>query len=198
MQNAFNTCNEFEECFDEELVDFLNNHCADCSDFAEPKDVINNVKIKNNRSGCKIPKFTLKIYAFVYQRLMDFPQGRFDYETLTTINFFESIHRLINVRIHLHHLYMMGKIYGYAHDFCNMKVRKTQVQFSCIAHSFFGFDMFFLIKGIRLLVWETKDVNIGGTGLPNINFASLGSQVKLFDAMKYFLTSLGQLASTSS
>ena len=127
---------------------------------------------------------------------MDFLQGRFDYETLITINFFESIHRLIIVKIHLHHSHVTGKIYGYAHDFCNMKVRENQNQFSCIAHNFFGFDMLFLIKEIRLSVWGTKDVNIGGTELTNINFASLGSQVKFIDTMKYFLTSLGQLAST--
>ena len=40
------------------------------------------------------------------------------------------------------------------------------------------------------------DVNIGGTGLTNINFASISNQVKFIDTMKCFLTSLGQLAST--
>ena len=48
---------------------------------------------------------------------------------------------------------------------------------------FFGFDMFFLIKGIRPSVWGTKDINIG-------------SQVKFIETMKYFLTSLRKLAST--
>ena len=43
----------------------------------------------------------LQINAFVYHRLMDFPKGRFDYETLTTVIFFESIHRLISVQIYL-------------------------------------------------------------------------------------------------
>ena len=127
---------------------------------------------------------------------MDFPHGRFDYETLTTLNFFESLHRIINVKTYLHHSHVTGKIIGYAHDFCNMKIRENQNQFSCIAHSFFGFDMFVLIKGIRLSVWATKDVNIGGTGLTNIDFASITNQVKFIDAMKYFLTSLGQLVST--
>ena len=73
---------------------FVKNDCTNCSDSGEPKDIISDVKIKNNRSRCEISKFTLQIYAFVYQRLMGFPQGRLDYETLKTINFFESIHRL--------------------------------------------------------------------------------------------------------
>ena len=82
----------------------------------------------------------------------------------------------------------------YAHDFCNIKVRENQNQFSCIARNFF--DMFLLIKGITLSVWGTRDVNIGGTGLTIINFASISNQVEFIDAMKYFLNSLGQLAST--
>ena len=42
--------------------------------------------------------------------------------------------------------------------------------------------------------WE--DVSIGGTGLTNINFATMSNQVKFIKTMKYFLTSLGQLAKT--
>ena len=196
LQQAFNACDEFDECFNDDLLDFCKNYCAGCSDIAELKDIISDVKIKNNKSGCKIPKFTLQIYAFVYQRLMDFHQGRFDYETLTTINFFESIHSLINVKILLHQSHVTGKIYGYAHDSCNMKVRENQNQLSCIAHIFFGFGMFLLIKGIKLSVWGTKDINIGGTGLTNINFPYISSQGKFVDTIKYFLTSLGQLDST--
>ena len=65
-------------------------------------------------------------------------------------------------------------------------------QFSCIAHNFFEFDMFFLFKGIQLLVWGTKDLNIGGSGRTNINFASLGSQVKFIDTMKYLSFAFGK------
>ena len=125
-----------------------------------------------------------------------FPSGRFDYGTLATINFFENISQIINVKIHLHDSHVTGEIYGYAHDFCNMKVSENKYQFSCKTHNFFGFDMFFLVKGIRLSVWGTKDINIGESGLTNINFAINYSQVKFINTMKYFLTSLGQLAST--
>ena len=55
--------------------------------------------------------------------------------------------------------------------------------------------MYFLIKGITLSVWETKDINIGGNGLTNINFASIGN-IKFIDIMEYYQTSLGKLAST--
>ena len=117
---------------------------------------------------------------------MDFPECRFDYETLATLIFFESIDRLINVKIHLHHSYVTGRIYGYAHDFCNMKVRKNQSQFSCIAHNFFGFDMFSLIKGLS--VWGTTNINIFESGLTIVNFANIGLQVKFIDTMKCYFS----------
>ena len=71
-----------------------------------------------------------------------------------------------------------------------MKVRKNQIQFSCIAHNFFGFDMFFLLRGIRVSVWGTKDLNTGGNVLTNINFAKLSFQVKFIDTMKYYISIL--------
>ena len=83
------------------------------------------MKIKNKRNK-KISKFTLQTCAFVYQRLFDFPQGKFDYETVITLNIFENVHRIINVKILLHHAHVTGKIIGYAHDFCNMKERENQ------------------------------------------------------------------------
>ena len=56
---------------------------------------------------------------------MDFPSGGFDFDALTTQNLFESVHRVVNVKIHLHHSHVTGKTLGYAHDFCNMKVREN-------------------------------------------------------------------------
>ena len=66
-------------------------------DFGKLKKLVSNIKIKDNRSGCKIAKFTLKMYTFVYRRLKDFLGGRFDYETLRTINFFVSVHQCLSM-----------------------------------------------------------------------------------------------------
>ena len=60
---------------------------------------------------------------------------------------------------------------------------------------FFSLWHVFLLKGIRLSVWETKDINMGGTNLTTINYSTIG-KVKFIDAMKYYLTSLGKLAWT--
>ena len=124
---------------------------------------------------------------------MKFPKNKFEFETVATNNLFENIHKIINVKVHLHHSHVTGEVIGYAHDFCNLKVREYKGIISCIAHNFFGFDIYFFLKAIRLSAWKTKDINIGGTGLTSVRFASI-DQLKLIDIMKYFQTSLEKLA----
>ena len=196
LQNSLTRIQEFSDSVYDELIDYCSELCKDCENFLEIKERISAVKIKSTPQS-KIPKSTLQIYAFVYQRIMDFPHCKFDYETVTTNDLFIYVHKIINVKIHLHHSHVKfsGKILGCAHDFCNEKVRENKDIFSCVVHNLFGFDIYFLLKGTRVSVWDTKDINIGWSGLTTINFASIGD-VKLIDMMKYFLTSLGRLAAT--
>ena len=85
-----------------------------------------------------IQKFLmLQTYAYVYKKIMDFPRTKFYHQTLTSNGFFETIHKIINVKIHLYHSHVTGKITGYAHDLCNMKVRGNQTSFTCLATQFF-------------------------------------------------------------
>ena len=41
------------------------------------------------------------------------------------------------------------EIIGYAHCFCNLKIRENQNAILVIAHNLFSFDFFFVVKGIR-------------------------------------------------
>ena len=66
---------------------------------------------------------------------MDFLQRQFDYETLTRNELFNSVYKIINVKTHLHHFHMTGKIIGYANDFYNTKVRENKDVLTCIAHN---------------------------------------------------------------
>ena len=74
----------------------------------------------------------------------------------------------------LHHSHITGEIVGYAHSFCNRKVRENKDYIGVIAHNLFGFDFFFFLKGIRLSVWKTTNLAIGGSNLTNINYANIG------------------------
>ena len=79
--------------------------------------------------------------------------------------------------------------------FATWKWEKIRISFP-VLYTTFLIRHVFLLKGIRFLVWWTNDLNIGVSGLTNINPASLGSQVKFIDTMKFYLSSLGSLAST--
>ena len=160
----------------------------------ELKEKISETEVKSKQKS-EISKFTLRLYAFFYQKIMCFPITKFECETVTTNNLFESVHKLASVKIHLHHSHVTGEIIGYTHDFCNWIVRENRDIVSCIAHNFFKFDFYFLLKNIKLSVWRTKDINIGGKNLTDINFASIDN-FRFIDTMKYYQTSLAQLSET--
>ena len=105
---------------------------------------------------------------------MDFPNSDFLFNTFFLLFLcFEGWHCITTVKLHVHHSHAKGKIWIYAHDFCNQKVREIQKLFSCLSHNFFSFDFHFVLKGIRLSVWKKKDLNIGGTNLTYLNFANI-------------------------
>ena len=192
LQQSINTLKDFSECFYNELIDFFNRFCDDCVDFMKLKDKISDVQIKSKQKE-EISKFALQLYAFIYQRIMRFPRTKFEFETVTTGNLFEYVHKIVNVKINLHDSHITGKIIGYVHDFCNLQVRENKDVIPCIANKVFSFDMIFLLKAIRLSAWITNDINIGGKNLTN--YASI-DKFKFIDTMKYYQTSLGKLSET--
>ena len=86
---------------------------------------------------------------------------------------------LFNTKVNLHHSHITGEIIGYAHGFCNRKVRENKNMISIIAYNLFGFDFIFFLKGIRLSVCKTTNLRIGGSNLSQINYASISEQVNL-------------------
>ena len=154
------------------------------------------IEIKNYVKSNKIAKFNLKLYALVYNSLIEFPRSKFNYETITTNNFFGNVHKYIKVKIDLHHSHITGEIFGYSHDFCNWKVEESKNEILLIAQNLFGFDMFYFIKGYRASAWGSKDLNFGGNNLTNINSGNIGNEIKFINTLKYYQKSLGELAST--
>ena len=69
----------------------------------------------------------------------------------------------------IHHSHVTGKIIGYAHDFCNEKIRENYFIIPAIAHNQFRFNFFFYLKGIKPSVWETKQIPISGKNATSIN-----------------------------
>ena len=104
--------NKDEDQFDTDLRDDLEEKYPG-TDLEKLRSKIDSVEIKNiirstNRN--KIRRFKLKLCAFVYGAMIDFPRSSFMYDTITTNNFFRNIHHLIKVKVHLHHLHITGNI----------------------------------------------------------------------------------------
>ena len=101
---------EIEEFMDEEFPD---------EKIQEIKNTINKTEIKNalSQSHGEVYKFNLKVYAFVYDKIIFLLLSDIEYDTVPTDKFFIHVHRLIKGKIHLHHSHMTGEILGYSHDF---------------------------------------------------------------------------------
>ena len=75
LRNAFNSCEEFDECFNDDLFDFCKTPCADCSDFAELKDIISDVKIKKEQTWMKNFKMYAANLCVYLSEINGFPSG---------------------------------------------------------------------------------------------------------------------------
>ena len=192
--------NKDEDQFDTNLRDILEEKYPE-TDLEKLRSKIDRAEIKNiirNTNGNKIPRFNLKLYAFVYGTMIDFPPSNFMYDTITTSNFFKNLHHLIKFKVHLHHSHITGNILGYAQDFFNWNVCENKSEIALIAHNLFGFGMLFFIEGYRATAWGTKDLNFGGEILTRINYGNIARETKSIDILKYYQRSLGELAATLS
>ena len=182
-----------------EVRDFIERKFEDeCYDIAFIKNEIMQTDIKNALKFCgkSIPKFRLKVYAFLYTELITFPLG-INYDSITSKNFFQHVNNQITQKIHLHHSHITGEIIGYAHDFYNKKVIELEKpEIPCIAHDLFGFDFWFFMKGFSTTSWCSVQLSAGGTNLTNLNFSNLKSETKFIDSLKYYQRSLAELTSS--
>ena len=154
--------------------------------------------IKNALSACggSIPKFNLKIYAYLYDELICFPPQSV-YNVLTTKKFFNHVHNQIKMKVNIHHSHITGEIQGYAHDFCNTRVVELErSEIPCIAHNLLGFDFFYFMKGFSTTAWCSKELSAGGTNLTHLKFASIRGEIKFIDSIKYYQRSLAELTSS--
>ena len=77
------------------------------------------------------------------------------------------------------------------------KSRENYYKILVFAHNQFRFDFFLVLKGLRVSVWETTEIAIGGKNPIDVNFAIIRNQVWFIDTVKYFQQSLGSLAEST-
>ena len=140
----------------ENIINFMVN--AQVADFQTLFQEIKDMKIKginfeekNKRDHIKNSR--LKTMLYVYREIFDFPGYMGEISLFISINLASSVMNLLYCDIWLHHSHVSGNIHGYAHDFCNRKLKGLNNQpISVFAHNLFRFDFFFLLKGLRLSV----------------------------------------------
>ena len=119
---------------------------------------------------------------------MDFPQNKSEIKTTVTKEFSNNIRGFIVGGYLIHYSHVTSEIIGYAHEFCNTKIRENNNLIPVFAHNLFSFDFFFVVKGIQLCVWRTKQLNVSGTNLTNVQYVNIGNQVKFIDTVKILST----------
>ena len=147
-------------CVETFIENYLNNQNEN---FGELHDVINKLQIKNSgflkkRSDSN---FRLKqIICFVCLKTTTFSKNKFIMDTIFSSKFLESVSDLMYNTHVIHHSHITDEIIGYAQGFCHRIVRENKSNISVLAHNLFGFNFFFLLKGIRLSVWKTTNLSI--------------------------------------
>ena len=110
--------------------------------------------------------------------------------------FLQNLFFIHTNQVTVHHSHVTGEIIGYAHEYCNLQIRENYYTIPVIAHNQFRFDFFLFLKGLRLSVCETTDINIGGKNPTDVNFAIIRNQVRFIDTVKYYQQSLASLTSS--
>ena len=93
-ENEIKSASTFHGIYNEKLEKSLREYCPvyeyDLEDLKENE--MKSFEIKYNKKTDKIPKFTMQLYSFIYDCLMDFPRTKFDeIKTVTTRGFLGKI-----------------------------------------------------------------------------------------------------------
>ena len=138
-----------------------------------------------------------KAIIFLYQYSIHFLKNeKINVDIPISNKFLSNVIAFYENKKTIHHSHVAGKIIGYAHDFCNQKVKENYYTIPVFTHNQFRFDFFLILKGFRPTVGRTQDISIGGRNPSNVNFAIIRNQVKFIDTVKYFQQSLGNLANS--
>ena len=86
-ENEIKSITSYDQIYDEKLEKFLREEYPEYwEDIDGLLDEIKSFEIKNAKS-LKVPKFTMQLYGFIYNSLMDFPACKFDFKLLQQKDF---------------------------------------------------------------------------------------------------------------
>lgn len=163
---------------------------------SEVKDDIEHIAVANKKKFASKPDLSDKIIHFIYLTLFKFAGTNKVKGIPVSKNFIENLKGIMKDKTHIDHSHITIEVIGYAHSYCNFKVRENKPKITAVAHNIFRMDFFFLLKGLRAGVRRTRDICIGGKKPADINFTNIGNQITFLNTIKYFQQSLGALANS--
>ena len=75
-------------------------------------------------------------------------------------------------------------------------VEKSTPKIPFYTHNFYGFDLFYYMKGYIASAWCSKELNIGGTNLTQANYGNISGKIRLIDSLRFYQRSLVELSCT--
>ena len=131
----------FEKALDDgdvadEVRNFLLEDSDDCySTLHEPKEEIHHVSLPNKRVAAKKNLFSEKLLAFLYSAMIRFCETDKVKGIPLSKHFLENLKGIMTNKNHVLHWHISGEIIGYAHSFCNFKVRENKYKITVVAHN---------------------------------------------------------------
>ena len=68
------------------------------------------------------------VVGFVYLQVMNFSETDNMKGPIISANFLENVDFLVHGKTLIYHLHITGNVVGYAHSFCNLKVKENEMQ----------------------------------------------------------------------
>ena len=134
MLNRYTSDNDIDYIEEDYPIEFLTKNNFDS--FGDLFFEVSQCGVKNVRTCKKTKVDQLKLISYISQQIMDFPsQKKNEIKTFVSKKFFDSILNLIFRDVVLHHSHIDGKIFRYAHNFCNQKVKENRSAISVIAYN---------------------------------------------------------------
>ena len=200
FEEALEDCDEHDEVC-EQVKDFL----VDCLD--DDDDDFDNLKeLRDNIDHIEFPKkkirlekkslFPDKLTAFLYSSIVSFCKTDKVKGIPLSKKCIENLPGIRDEGYVIHYSYITGETIGFAHSYCNRKLRENYYKIPVIAHNLFKLDFFFLLKDLWSGVWKTQHIYVGRKNPSDIYFVSIGNQIQFIDTIKYFQRSLGALANS--
>ena len=193
--------NDFEEALqygepNDDVINFINfEQFFAYHTFADIKENVDKISLPKKPFSKKQNNFTEKAISSLYSNMIRFCATNKVTGIPISKKFLWNLTAILSDTKCVHHSHITGNIYGYAHIFCNEKVREIILRYQLLLATCSN-STFFPVKRLKASVWKTKGIIIGGKNPRDINFAYISNQVQFIDTIKYFQQSLGALASS--